>query len=68
MAAVWRRMTSFSVPMSFHTSLVLIRPAGSNGAKASPLRVRFQFSDSKPDLSAATVAWGSSPEMLAIVS
>lgn len=38
------RMTSFSVLISFHTSLVVIRPARSNRAKISPLQIRFQLS------------------------
>jgi hypothetical protein len=38
-------MMSFSMLINFHTSLVLnTRPAGSDGAKASPLRVRFRLS------------------------
>jgi hypothetical protein len=32
MVVVWWRMTSFSMLISFHTSLVAIRPAGSDGA------------------------------------
>lgn len=61
MVVVWWRMTSFSVLISFHTSLVGIRPAGSDGAKISPLRVRFR-------LSTGVLASGSSSVKLAMVS
>lgn len=44
MVAVWWWMTSFSVPISFPTSLVVIRPAGTEGPNASPFWVRLRFS------------------------
>jgi hypothetical protein len=54
--------------MSFHTSRVVIRPAGSDGVKASSLRVRFRFSFSKLAVSITVRAWWSSSATLAIVS
>ena len=56
---------SFSVSMSFHTSLVVTRPVPSEGVKASPLRVRlFGMTGMVP----VTLGWKSSTEKLVVDS
>jgi hypothetical protein len=51
--------------MSFHTSLVVIRPVLSDGAKASPLRVLLRDSGYG---SLGTRGWKSSSEKLRLLS
>jgi hypothetical protein len=65
MSAVWLWMINFRLSMSFHTSLVVIRPVLSDGVKASPLRVPLHDSGYG---SLGARGWKSSTEKLRLLS